>query len=380
MFSLRSPAVNRLIHLFGVAVLATWLLLAALGAGTASAAPSPKKAIWGPVTFNGMSQFPIYKDLGVGIYETQLNWDSVAPTRPAQPLDPADPAYRWPATLDQAVAEAAPSGIKVAIQIIGTPPWANGGRGGNWVPTRPADFADFAEAAARRYSTVNLWMVWGEPNRLANFRPMVPETRGRTTLTAAQARAPRYYARMLDLTYAALKRVRRSNLVIGGNTHTVGEISPYNWIRYAKLPGGRRPRMDMWGQNPFSARAPDLRKPPNGPGPDVNYSDFSDLDTFAFVLDRHQRDPRGRPLRLFLSEFFLPTNRNWEFPFHVTRATQARWLTLAYRIARRWSRIYTLGWIGLYDDPPRSDGLQVNRGLIDRSGRHKPSYDAYKRS
>src|SRR4051794_1989096 len=155
MFSLRSSAVNRLIQLFGVALLATCLLLATLGAGTASAAPSLKKAIWGPVTFNGVSQFPIYRDLGAGIYETQLYWDSVAPTQPAQPLNPADPAYRWPATLDQAVAEAAQSGIKVAIQIISTPPWANGGGRANRVPTRPADFADFAEAAARRYPTVN---------------------------------------------------------------------------------------------------------------------------------------------------------------------------------------------------------------------------------
>ena len=371
---------NRLIRLTGASLLATCLLAAGLGAGTASAVPSVKKGIWGPVTVQGQSQFPIYRDLGVGVYVTQIRWNDVAPTRPANPLDPADPAYRWRADLDQAATEAAQSGIKVAVQLIGTPPWANGGRKWNFVPTRPADFADFAEAASRRYPTIKLWMVWGEPNRFANFQPMVSETRGRTKLTPAQARAPRYYARMLDLTYGALKAVSPSNLVIGGNTHTVGEISPYNWIRYAKLPGGRRPRMDMWGQNPFSARKPDLSKPPNGPGPDVNYSDFSDLDTFAFVLDRHQRDPRGRPLRLFLSEFFLPTNRNWEFPFHVTRATQASWLTLAYRIARRWSRIYTLGWLGLYDDPLRSDGLQVNRGLIDRSGRRKPSYNAYKRS
>jgi hypothetical protein len=381
MFSLRSPAVNRPVRLAGVALLATCLLAATLGAGAASARPSLKKAIWGPVTLDGKSQFPIYRDLGVGIYETQLRWDDIAPTRPANPLDPADPAYQWPASLDQAVTEAAQSGIRVSVQLMRTPGWANGGRAWNRVPTRPGDFADFAEAAARRYPPVKLWMVWGEPNRSPNFQPLVPETRGRTKLTPAQASAPRYYARMLDATYAALKRVSPSNLVIGGNTFTVGEISPYNWIRYVKLPGGRRPRMDMWGQNPFSARKPDLSKPPHGRGPDVNYSDFSDLDTFAFVLDRHQRDPRGRPLRLFLSEYFLPTDhRNWEFPFYVTRATQASWLTAAYRIARRWSRIYTLGWIGLYDDPPRRDGREVNRGLIDLAGRHKPSYNAYKRA
>lgn len=33
----------------------------------------------------------------------------------------------------------------------------------------------------------------------------------------------------------------------------------------------------------------------------------------------------------------------------------------------------------LYDDPPRRDGLEVNRGLIDRRGRKKPAYFAYRR-
>lgn len=355
------------------------LLGACVIPSSAPARPSVKKAIWGPAVVEGVSQFPIYRDLGVGIFEATLSWSEVASTRPANPRDPADPAYRWPAQLDRAVAEAAASGIRVSLMLMWTPRWANGGKPSNWVPTRPADLADFAEAAARHYPGVRLWMVWGEPTKMSNFMPQVPETRGRTTLTPAQARAPRYYARMLDLTYGALKRVRRSNLVIGGNTFTVGDTSPYNWIRYAKLPGGRSPRMDMWGHNPFTSRRPDLRNPAPGRGPHVNSSDFSDLDTFAFVLDRHQRNPGGRRLKLFLSEFFLPTDHpNWEFPFYVTRATQARWLTAALRIVRRWSRLYTLGWFGLYDDPWQPDGREVNRGLIDVRGRKKPAYFAYK--
>jgi hypothetical protein len=349
-------------------------------AGSAHAAVSSKKAIWGPVTYQGASQFPIYHDLGAGIYETSLRWDDLTLGRPASPRDPADPAYRWPAGLDQAVAEAARYKIRVSVMLVGAPRWANGGRPSNWVPTRVEDFADFAAAAARRYPGVHLWMVWGEPSRQPNFMPLVPETRGKTKLNAAQAAAPRYYARLLDAAYGALKSVSRGNLVIGGNTFTVGDISPYNWIRYMKLPGGRSPRMDLFGHNPFTSRRPDLRKPPHGFGPDVNYSDFSDLDTFTFVLDRHLRDPRGRRLRLFLSEFFLPTDHfNWEFPFYVSRATQASWLTSALRIVRRWSRIYTMGWFSLYDDPPRSDHREVNRGLIDRKSRRKPAYYAFKR-
>ena len=66
------------------------LLLLALPV-SAEAAPSRKKAIWGPATVNGRSQFPIYRDLGVGIWQDRVNWSVVAPTRPANPRDPLDP-------------------------------------------------------------------------------------------------------------------------------------------------------------------------------------------------------------------------------------------------------------------------------------------------
>jgi hypothetical protein len=342
----------------------------------AGAAPSRKKAIWGPAEMNGVSQFPIYHELGAGIYEHVLRWDSTAPSRPARPTDPADPAYRWPPELDLVMREAARYRIRVCLQISGTPGWANGGRPSNWVPNQVHDLANFATAAARRYPGVHLWMIWVEPTRQFNFMPLVPERRGRP-LNAREAAAPRYYARMLDASYAALKGVSSRNTVIGGNTFTVGEISPLNWIRYMRLPNGKPPRMDLYGHNPFTARKPDLRNPPPT-GPGVNFADFSDLDTLVGVLDRYQRRGKSR-LRLFLSEFFFPTDHaNWEFPFHVTRRTQANWLRDALRITRRWSRIYSLGWLSLYDDPPRPGGDEVNRGLIDHQGRRKPAFYVFK--
>ena len=69
-------------------------------ASAANAAPDRKKAIWGPVEEEGVSQFPTYADLGVGIYQYGIGWGTVAPTRPADPTDPNDPAYQWPADLD----------------------------------------------------------------------------------------------------------------------------------------------------------------------------------------------------------------------------------------------------------------------------------------
>jgi hypothetical protein len=342
----------------------------------ADAGPSPKKAIWGPVRVDGVSQFPIYRDLGAGIYQIKIHWNRIAPTRPARATDPGDPAYRWPSALDEAVAEARRHGIRVAVLIAGTPSWANGGRGRRWAPRRPADFGLFARAASSRYPSVRLWIVWGEPTRRRNFQPLLHERRDRP-LTGRMRRGPRLYARMLDSAYGQLKRQSRRNLVIGGNSFTTGDVSPLNWIRNLRLPNGRPPRLDMYGHNPFSNRRPSLNRPPLGHG----FADFSDLDLLARWVDRWLGRPRGKPgMKLFLSELFWPTDHpNHEFNFWVDRRTAASWLTTALRITRRWSRIYTLGWFSLYDDRPRPRGDEVNRGLLDRSGRKKPAYLAYKR-
>lgn len=347
------------------------LLLLAAVVPPADARYSRKKAIWGPTQVNGVSQFPIYRDLGAGIYQMQLHWHEVAPTRPTRPGDPADPAYRWPEEVDFAIREGRRSRMRVSLMLIGAPPWANGGRSWEWAPRRPRDFALFARAAARRYPGVRLWQIWGEPSRQDNFKP----------LPRFEATGPRRYARILDAGYASLKRQSPKNVVIGGNTFTVGDISPRQFIRSMRLPNGRPPRMDLYGHNPFTLRRPALRQGPLGHG----YADFSDLDTLGRWIDRNLGRHRRRPIRLFLSEFTLPTDHaNYEFNFWVTRKIQARWLGAALRITRRWRRIYATGWIELYDQRPNgpggTPGDEVNHGLLEWDGDKKPSYRAFKRA
>jgi hypothetical protein len=319
---------------------------------------------------NGVSQFPIYRDLGVGIYQMQLLWNQVAPKRPGRPRDPADAAYHWPDEVDYAIREGRRHRIRVSLMLIGAPRWANGGRSSEWAPRRASDFAAFARAASRRYPQVRLWQIWGEPSRQNNFKP----------LPRFEATGPRRYARILDAAYSELKRESRKNLVIGGNTFTTGDVSPRQFIRSMRLPNGRPPRMDLYGHNPFTRRSPALQKGPLGHG----YADFSDLDTLAHWIDRYLGRTASRPIALYLSEFTLPTDHaNYEFNFWVTREVQARWLRAALRITRRWRRIYALGWIALYDekpsDPSGAPGDEVNRGLLEWDGDQKPAYRAFKR-
>jgi hypothetical protein len=333
-------------------------ILAGIGSQPSDASAF-SKAMWGPVTRNGESQFPVYKQLGVGIYETGIEWDHTAATRPRNPSDPNDPAYNWPSSVDQAVAQAKRYGIRVSITLTRAPLWASGHGDPAWAPKRAADYAAFARAAARRYRSVHLWMIWGEPTRLGNFKPL-------------NKKGPGAYARLLDAAYGALKGVSRRNTVIGGNTFTVGVYSPVDWVRKLRLPNGKRPRMDMWGHNPFSRRLPKLSDDPLIGG----YIDFSSLDDFVRVLDRAY----PQKLRLFLSEFTVPTGHgNWLFNFFEPEQTAASWLRAALRVSRGWSRIAALGWYQLYGEAARPAGDETLYGLIAQNGRKKPAFEVFQK-
>ena len=346
-------------------------LLVALGvlaclasAAPAQAAVTTRKAMWGPAEVDGVSQFPIYAKLGVGIWQTTISWRDIATRRPANPTDPTDPAYAWPTALDDQIAEARRYGITILVSVAGTPTWANGGGAWNEAPRDPADYGAFMAAASRHWPAVHRWLIWGEPSRKANFSP------------TGRAGAERY-ARLLDSSYAQLKKVSRRNLVIGGNSYTIGDVRPLDWIRMLRLPGGKRPRMDYYGHNPFTGRTPRLSQPPLGHG----YADFGDLDTLAQTIDRYLgRRPDGKRIPIFISELCFPTDHaNWEFNIFMSRQQQARWMTDVLRVSRTWSRLVTLGYMGLYDFPLRPDNDQVESGLITRGGVRKPAFAAFAR-
>lgn len=320
--------------------------------------------MWGPDTLpNGRSAFPVYRRLGVDVLQRQLQWDRVARSKPANPRDPGDSAYVWPADLDAAVAASSRYRFRVSLLVKGTPDWANGGRGPATVPDRDADYADFLIAAARRYRRVREWMVWGEPTRAGNFLPM---PRNKPT-------GPRRYAKLLDRAYVALKGVRRSNKVIGGNTWTLGEVTPPTFVRFLRLPNGKPPRMDYWGHNPYATRFPDIRLRTYYRG----LRDISDIDTLHREIARAYRGRRTP--KFWLSEFAVASDRaSRGFSFFVSRHNQAKWVTAAYRLAASQRYVVGLGWYELTDETPSGSDTLTN-GLLTATGKAKPAYSAYRR-
>ncbi|MGH2956035.1 MAG: cellulase family glycosylhydrolase [Solirubrobacterales bacterium] len=344
---------------------------AAQPAQAEAVAQTPKKTMWGPAVYEGRDMMPTYRDLGVGIYATTAHWDQIAPTKPVNPTDPNDPAYTWPSYITEAIPAAAANGIRVQILIRGTPPWANGGRAANYIPTQISDWADFVTAVAKKYPTVNLWMIWGEPNRGGpTFAPFTRAKRNVGKLSKAEQVAPRNYAQLLDTAYGALKAINPNNLVIGGNTYTAAgrdDINTYQWIRYMKLPSGQRPRMDLYGHNPYGFDIPNLKDPPSPRGTVA----FADLRRLVKVLDKAFK---GQRLKLYLSEWGVPIGfKDKDLLYSLKPKEGKRWIRAGLKIARKWKRVYTLGWVHPIDTS------YASQGLLNRSLGKKPGYNIYKK-
>jgi hypothetical protein len=305
---------------------------------TADAAVSRKKAIWGPVEIDSESQFPLYRDLGAGIYQTTLSWDQVAAMEPEDASDVDDPSYDWPDEIDTAISEGKSNGIQVALTVTGAPEWANGGKPANYGPTDADDFADFVAAASERYPAVKLWSIWDGPS-------------DKTTFHGASAAK---YAQLLDGAYGKLKAANKANRVIGGNSNAA---SATKWIAKLELPNGKRPRMDLYGHDLSARKAPTA-------------SSLKGLE--------RQVDKLGDGLELYLSPVTLPTSGPGEGPFgfHLTQAAQASWLTSAFRLARADRNVATLGYRGLRD---LAETVSITGGLMTIDGEKKPSFNAFKR-
>ena len=205
---------------------------------------------------------------------------------------------------------------------------------------RPQAFADFLVAAARKYPTVRRWMIWGEPNRVAAFRPNNPGT----------SAGPRAYAKLLDASYGALKQVSARNIVIGGMTFTGSggaDMPPRQWLSRIRLPNGRPPRLDWYGHNPFSTRFPDLS---DGPIPG-GFRDISDIDLLSREVARVY--PRRKP-KLWLSEYVIQSDHgSTTFTNFVSRAGQAQWLAAAFK-GTRFPRWQVLGGSRFRTNPTRT--------------------------
>jgi hypothetical protein len=234
---------------------------------------------------------------------------------------------------------------------VGTPAWANGGRGPAWTPTSAAAFASFARAAAARYPWVERWLVWNEPNQRRWLRPTSPKV---------------YVTRLLNPGRDAIRAVIPGALVAGGATAPrggAGGVSPVAWIRGMAAAGAR---LDAYAHHPY----------PLTPGESPVSGGCRRCSTITMAtLDRLLQNVRRSfgAVRIWLTEYGYQTTPPDRFGVSYTR--QAAYLRQAVGRAERAPRVDVLIQF-LYRDEPAVGGWQS--GLERADGTPKPALDAFR--
>jgi len=310
---------------------------------------------------------------GSTVIRTTLYWYQVAADRPANPSNPFDPAYKFD-DVDELVRGAQERGIEVMLTIWGTPAWANGGKGPNFVPTQLSDATAFARAVATRYSGhfigfphVRFYTVWNESN-LQQFLSPQFDAKGKSV-------GPGLYAKLYRAFYTGIKAGNKKALVGVGETSPRGRDKPspgaaqdsHTPGRFAQLVAKVRPKIkfDAWAHHPYPT-APNLPVRQRVRWPNVN---LPMLPRFEDSLEQWF----GRSVPIWITEYGHETRP--EEPRGVSRTAQANYLKQALGIVRADENVQLLIWFILRDD--FSTSISWQSGLYDRAWTPKPALGGF---
>ena len=235
------------------------IALLALPAAAVKAAPRMPIGFFDDPSFrwspNRDQNLQLAQITGASIIHTTATWASIAPTKPANAANGDDPAYRL-TDLDDLVFNASLYGMRVMIDITGTPKWANGGKAPNVMPKKLSDLTTFARMLATRYNgrtghgSVSLWSVWNEPN-LQLF--LTPQFSGKKIV------GPANYAKLFKAAYAGIKQGNPWAKVAIGETSARGRDKPLKGVSDSVAPGTfarllsqvKGLKFDAWALHPY---------------------------------------------------------------------------------------------------------------------------------
>ncbi len=301
------------------------------------------------------------------ILRTLVTWADVAPTKPANAANPFDPAYKLD-DLDEFVRNAQVRDQEVLITLWGTPKWANGGKGRNFLPTNLADFRNFAKAIASRYSGrtpgtpfVRFYGIWNESNLGLFLSPQFG--------SGGKIIGPSAYAKLAAAGYAGIKAGSPKALVAVGETSSNGRDKPKAGASDAVAPGtfaelvakaNKNLKFDAWAQHPYpvpvNQKATQKVRWPNVA--------LTSLPQFETSLDKWFA---RKNIPIWISEYGHETKPGE--PKGVTEAQQALYVTQALGIARNDKRVAMFIWFVQRD----SAGSPWQSGLYRTNGSAKPA-------
>ena len=360
------PRPRRLRRQAQLLVLAAVIAVAGLP-GSASAGPKTMlTGISGLYNF-GPEAMTQAHSAGAQFLRIVIPWRAVAPRNKPDnwnPSDPGDPAYEWRET-DERLSKAVAAGFIPFGLVTESPSWAercNREAASSTCNPNPDAFADFAHAAAVRYSgnfnnlpRIQYWQPINEPNLSLFFTPQYGEN--------GKPLSPDLYRVLLNRFSAAVKGVDPSNLVVGGGLGPIAvrpyTIGPMQFTRQLLcMEGTKKPKktkgsceggvhFDIFDIHPYTTGGPNHK----GRGNDVQMGDLGKLQTLLKAASRGGRIvTSSRSVPLWITEFSWDTKP--PDPGGLAMKIASRWAVEA--MFRAWQAgVSAFFWYSLYDDPPQ---------------------------
>jgi hypothetical protein len=258
----------------------------------------------------------------------------------------------WIAQYDNAVNLAQAAGQKIIFVVGSSPSWASGSSNTETPPRNPADYATFIHYVASRYAgRVAAWEIWNEENT-ARFWSTGPN--------AAQ------YVTLLKAAYPVVKSADPSALVLFGGT----SLNAYNFISQAYAAGAKG-NFDVMAVHPYSCRAPGAIVR-DGSG---NITEDSFLG-YRTVHDAMLANGDEKPI--WFTEIGWSSSTGGSCGFG--QATQAAYLTEAYKLTDQDPYVQVMCWYNLRNDYWSHDenSVEAQYGLLNTDFTPKPAYTAYR--
>lgn len=281
-----------------------------------------------------LRQFERLAEMNIKMVRFDFDWSVI---------ESSEGRFDWSNT-DRIVRAAMAQGIKVLALLTYTPAWARpGGTGSHTPPSDVADFADFARAAAQRYSPmgVSYWEVWNEPN-IDDF--WEPETNVRV------------YAALFRATASAVREVDpKATLITGGLTRgtTTGDGSRIAQTEFVDdlYSYGAAQVADAIAVHPYSF--PDL------PASDRNATagSIADLPAVRAVMEQWGDADK----QIWVTEFGAPTGTG---DGSMSETEQAESLSQAAQLAASWPWLGPVIIYELRDRGTDPGDLEQNFGVL----------------
>lgn len=313
--------------------------------------------------------------LHAGLLRVDVRWSAIEPRRGA-----FDETYLT--KVQQEIHEAAGQGMQVIVTVYGTPAWASDRSLWRYAPPsykrgvyhsfyppaagRLADFQAFAAKLATTFAgDVTGYECRNEPNLWASIYPQ------RTSSDSNFA--VRRYALMLTAFSRGIRAGDPHALVIAGSTgpsgfNTTLSTSPQRFARVLRSLV-KSSVFDAYSHHPYAIGGTKKIAPEDLPADPAHTVGLANISTLLKLFPH-------KPF--YLTEYGYYTRYTMTFGVYVSPATQALYLTRAYRYVTRYPQIKALVWFPYRDGGhPGVDLFGVYSGLTTAAGAFKPAWFAF---